>query len=158
MAEIQPDLSQYYAAKALFETVLGRAAFASVKDYGSLQDWRRNYITLIRAISVAVDVTVQVVDAAWKEEVADLLGRGVERVTGAKTIDEIHAAAAATLGELAFLQLGFVPMGRYRIDRVSLNRRNWRMDPVRTVQYVQSAEQRSTQERLLKSRGKSRKA
>lgn len=145
MTEIRADLSQYYAAKALFEKILGRAAFMRVKDYGPLSAWRENYTKLLRAVGVAAEATVQVADVEWKHEVSELLAHGIKRLTTAKSIDELHAAAAATLGELAFLQLGFVPRGHYRVANVPLTGRNWKMNPVRTVQYVQSAGQRRHQ-------------
>ena len=154
MSDIRADLSQYYAAKALFEKILGRAAFMRVKDYGPLSAWRENYTKLLRAVGVAVEATVEVADVEWKQEVGELLTHGIKRLTAAKSIDELHAAAAATLGELAFLQLGFVPRGHYRVANVPLIGRNWKMNSVRTVQYVQSAEQRAAQKRLSKSKAK----
>jgi hypothetical protein len=152
MATIRADLSQYYAAKALFERILGRSAFMRVKDYGPLSAWRDNYTRLLRAIDVAAEATVEVVDDEWKQEVHKLLTHGMLRLKTAKAIDELHAAAAATLGELAFLQLGFVPRGHSRAERMPLSPRHWKMNPVRSVQYVQSTEQRATQNRLSKSK------
>jgi hypothetical protein len=154
MTDIRADLSQYYAAKGLFEKILGRAAFMRVKDYGPLSAWRENYTKLLRAVRVAAEATVEVADAEWKVELSELLTHGIKRLTTAKSIDELHAAAAATLGELAFLQLGFVPKGHCHAANVPLIARNWKMSPVRTVQYVQSAEQRAAQKRLSKSKVK----
>lgn len=148
MSTIRSDLSQYYAAKALFEKILGQTAFMRVKDYGPLSAWRENYIKLLRAIDVATETTVEVVDTEWKQEVSGLLALGCKRLQHAKSIDELHSVAAATLGELAFLQLGFVPKGHRNVDNIPLTSRNWQMNAVRTVQYVQSNEQRATQQRL----------
>ncbi len=155
MATVRADLSQYYAVKALFERILGRAAFVRLKEYAPTSAWRANYLRLLRAIAVAVDATVEVVDAEWRRDVNDLLKHGAERLKVAKSVDELHAVAAATLGELAFLQLGFVPRGHWRVETVPLAQRYWRMNHVRTVQYVQSDEQRATQSRLsrVKARG-----
>lgn len=152
MSTVHADLSQYYAAKALFERILGRSAFMRVKDYGPLSAWRENYTRLLRAIAVSVEATVEVVDSEWKKEVKELLTHGVQRLKTAKSVDELHAVAAATLGELAFLQLGFIPRGHHRAETIPLSLRYWRMNPVRTVQYVQSAKQRETQSRLAKSK------
>ena len=145
---LRADLAQYYPAKALFELVLGRSAFLRVKDYGSLSSWRNNHTRLLRAIGVAAVATVEVADPEWHTQFSEVLGNGLRRIQGAEAIDELHAAVAATLGELSFLQLGFVPRGHYRADVVPIVPRNWRLDPVRTVQYVQSSEQRATQVRL----------
>lgn len=150
MHEIRADLSQYYASKALFERVLGRSAFARVKTDGSLAAWRDNYCKLLRAIAISAEATVKVCDEEWTSEVSVLLTHGIGRLKVAKTIDEIHAGAAATLGELAFLQLGFVPQGHRLCENVPLVPRNWELTPVRTVQYVQSSAQRATQARLRK--------
>jgi len=152
MADIRADLSQYYAVKAMFERVLGRGAFMSVKDNGTLSSWRANYVKVLRAIGVAADSTVEIADDEWKTEMRSLLSRGVKRLAGAKSIDELHAAAAATLAELAFLQLGFVPRGHYNQKVVPLVARNWKLNAVRSVQYVQSPEQCATQKRLAKLR------
>jgi hypothetical protein len=154
MPTIRADLSQYYPAKALFEQVLGRTAFLRVKDYGPLSAWCKNYIKLLRALGIASEATVEIADAEWTQEVSDLLAHGCKRLQHAKSIDELHAVAAATLGELAFLQLGFVPRGRHNTDNISLTSRNWKMNAVRTVQYVQSNEQRATQKRLSRSKSK----
>ena len=148
MASIRADLSQYYAAKALFEKILGQTAFMRVKDYGPLSAWRENYIKLLRTIGFAAEETIEVVDAEWKQELSALLSHGCKRIRHAQSIDELHAVAAATLGELAFLQLGFVPRSNRSANNIPLTSRNWKMNAVRTVQYVQSNEQRATQQRL----------
>ena len=148
MSEIRSDLSQYYASKALFETVLGRDAFVRVKDFGSLAAWKDNYSKLLGAIRTSVEATVKICDEEWKSQVELLLTHGLDRLKLAKTIDEIHASAAATLGELAFLQLGFVPQGHRTCKSIPLVPKNWDMSLVRTVQYVQSQAQRETQNHL----------
>ena len=156
MSDIRADLSQYYAAKALFEDILGHSAFMRVKDYGPLSAWRVNYTRLLRAVGIAAEATVEIVDAEWKQEVEESLTHGIKRLKNAKSIDELHAAAAATLGQLVFLQLGFVP-SHYRFEAVPLVARNWKLNPVRTVQYVQSAEQRATQRNRVERRSKKAK-
>jgi hypothetical protein len=85
--------------------------------------------------------------------VQDLLARGRDRARSAKSIDELLAGLAATLGELAFLQLGFVPRGHYREERIALVASNWKLNsPVRTVQYVQSRRQLAAQEEMRRRR------
>jgi hypothetical protein len=79
-----------------------------------------------------------------------LLDRGLSRIESSTSIDQLFASLAATLGELAFLQIGFVPRGHSRLDRIPLITKNWRLDPVRSIQYVQSSAQRATQARIRK--------
>ena len=147
---LRADLAQYYPAKALFERVLGRSAFLRVKDYGPLSSWQKNYDRLLRAIGVAAAATVEVADAEWYAQFNEVLAQGIRGIRAARAIDELHASVAATLGELSFVQLGFVPRAHYQMDVVPLVPRNWHLDHVRTVQYVQSVEQRVAQKRLAK--------
>ena len=138
MATIRADLSQYYAMKSLFERILGRSSFRKLKDFAPLGVWKAESRKLVSALDLSIQATVAVVDDAWKTEVKDLLVHGRSRIDSAKSIDELFAALAATLVELSFLQVGFVPKGHIRVDRVALTAQNWRLDPVRSVQYVQS--------------------
>lgn len=91
-----------------------------------------------------------------EKDVSELITHGIERLTTSRSIDELHAAAAATLGELAFLQLGFVPKAHCDVESVPLNARNWKMNPVRTVQYVQTDKQREVQKRISQLKEKER--
>jgi hypothetical protein len=83
-----------------------------------------------------------------EEEVKQLLDRGLSRIKSSTSIDQLFTSLAATLCELAFLQIGFVPRGHWRVDRIPLIAQNWRLTPVRTVQYVQSPTQRAAQARI----------
>ena len=156
MPEIRADLAQYYRVKAMFESVLGRNAFMRVKDCGALSEWRDNYIRLLKAVDVASQATVEVCDVEWRNELKELLAHGIKSLSTVKTIDELHADVAATLGELAFLQLGFVPRKHYLLENVPLTARNWKLNPVRSIQYVQNAEQRTLQNRLSESKNSSK--
>lgn len=152
MTDIRADLGQYYPMKQFFETILGRRSFAQVKDYGPLSSWRAESEKLLTAIGLAAKATVEVADDEWRTEVQDLLTRGLSRIKSVKSIDELFASLAATLGELAFLQLGFVPRGHYKEEWIPMVLGNWKLTPVRTVQYVQSRKQLAAQEKMKRSR------
>jgi hypothetical protein len=152
MSEIHADLSQYYPIKSLFERILGKSSFKNVKDGAQLSIWKKESQKLIKAIKISIDATVEISDQEWKREINDLLQVGSERIMSVKSIDELHASLAATLGELAFLQIGFVPRGHINVECVPLITKNWRLDCVRTVQYVQSTNQRKLQVSLLKKK------
>lgn len=151
MSHIRADLSQYYALKALFERILGKASFMRVKDNAPLKVWKTESTKLLKAVALAIDTTVQVADEEWKQQVQNLLlDRGVSHVNLSKSIDELFATLSATLAELAFLQIGFVPKGHLHLASIPLIPKNWKLDAVRTVQYVQSPAQRATQTRIRK--------
>src|SRR5438046_667970 len=136
--------------KSLLEHLLGRHSFRRVKDYAPLAVWKAESRKLIRATALSIESTVVVVDEEWKSEVKLLLDHGVSRVRLAASVDELFASLAATFAELAFLQVGLIPKGHWRVERIPLVASNWKLDAVRSVQYVQSPTQRATQARLRK--------
>ena len=145
MAELRADLSQYYAMKSLFERILGTASFRRVKDYAPLSVWKVESAKLLKAVSVSATATVRVADAEWFEEFSRLIERGKSRIQASKSIDELFASLCATLGELSFLQLGLVPQAHRMVERIPLIVQNWKLDSFRTVQYVQTPQQRKAQ-------------
>ena len=145
MSDIRADQKQYCHMKALFERILGHTSFMRVKDYAPLRVWKAESRKLIKAVELSIETTVQVVDDEWKEEVRLLLEYGLSLIDLSDSIDELFASLAATLGELSFLQIGYVPKGHSREDRIPLIAPNWKLDRVRTVQYVQSPKQRAEQ-------------
>jgi hypothetical protein len=58
----------------------------------------------------------------------------------AKLIDELLSGLSAALIRIVFLQIGAVP-NRRRDKKVSLTPDNWRLNDLRTVQYIQSNRQ-----------------
>jgi hypothetical protein len=152
MTEIRADLSQYYAMKAVFERILGKSSFAATKDYAPLRVWKTETVRLLTAISLAVRDTVEIVDDEWKGEMTAEIAEGIKRIKSSSKIDELFAELSATLTHVIFLQLGFIPRGHHRLPRVLLARGHWKLDVVRSVQYVQSTAQLKAQERLASAR------
>jgi hypothetical protein len=145
MTGFRYDLAQFYAMKATMETLFGRDCFAKLKEAGSLADWKAECDRLLRATEVAARATVAVADDQWRSDVQSLVALGRSNIKSAKAADELFSALAATYVRLSFLQLGTLP-SRGSMQSVSLAERNWRLDPYRTVQYVQTP----TQYRALK--------
>ena len=152
MTEIRADLLSCYPLKALFEEVLGRKSFRAVKESGSFAAWKEESRRLLKALGIAITATVEVADDQWRLEVAEMLELGEKRIDAAKEFDELLAGLAATLGRLCFLQVGFVPYGHGHQQRVPLNQANWRLDIVRTVQYIQTPEQKERLSQILERR------
>ena len=150
MTGIRHDLSQYYSIKDLFELVLGKASFKKLKDAGSIKDWKLESVRLLKAISLSVEATVEIVDQEWIDEFHDLINKGASSVESSSEIDELFASLAATLGQLVFLQIGFLPHAHRTMERVPLTVSHWKLNLIRSVQYVQSEDQRRTQFRITK--------
>jgi hypothetical protein len=141
MAHPPAGLAEHYALKTLLERVLGHESFLRVKEYAPLSVWRAECTRLLKAIQVSVASTVQVADAEWRAEVDALLAHGVQRARTTASVGELHAALAATLGELCFLQLGAVPERSLARKSAPLTAANWQLTAFRSVQYVQTLEQ-----------------
>jgi len=152
MTDIRADLHQYYPMKAVFEEILGKASFMKVKDYGPLKNWKAETVRLLKAVALSINATVEIADEEWKEEINAEIEHGILRAESSSEIDELFSGLAATLAKVVFLQIGFVPRGHRSVERVALTPRNWKLNPVRSVQYVQNEQQRATQKRLQKAR------
>lgn len=156
MTDIRADLHQYYPMKAIFEEILGKASFMKVKDYGPLTSWKAETVRLLKAVALSINATVEIADEEWKEEINAEIEHGILRTESSSEIDELFSGLAATLAKVVFLQIGFVPRGRRSVERVALTPRNWKLNPVRSVQYVQNEQQRATQKRLQEARAAQR--
>ena len=152
MSDIRADLSQFYAMKAAFEQILGRSSFAKVKDYAPLTTWKAEAIRLLKAVSLAIDETVEVADEDWRVEVQAEIGQGIARIKLCSEISALFANLSATLTYIVFLQIGFIPLGHRNRSTIPLKRGNWKLSTVRTVQYVQTEQQRELQSRLRVTR------
>ena len=152
MAKIRYDMSQYYPLKAVLEQILGKATYRRLKETGDLKDWRGETARLLEAIQLSVTDTVQVADHEWYREMGETIEHGRKLLASSKSIDELLANLAATLTRLVFLQLGLVPLSRQQ-DRAVLRKGNWRLDGLRSVQFVQTEQQKQNLAKFWKRRG-----
>lgn len=149
--DIRYDMAQFYAMKAVLEQVLGRTAYRRLKETGSLADWKKETKRLLRGIRVAVKTTVAVADDTWFDDVYGELERGETLVAGSYTITALFSALASTLTRVVFLQLGLMPSRRH-FDRVTMHSVSWDLTRVRSVQYVQTSDQKSASEKYYAKR------
>jgi hypothetical protein len=141
MNELRHDLSQFYPMKAAMEDLFGRECFAKLKETATLADWKAESRRLLKATEVAVRINVPIADAEWHHEVKAILDLGRGLVASASTAGELFCALASTFTRMSFLQLGALP-SRSSVASVTLAERNWRLDAYRSVQYVQTEQQR----------------
>ncbi len=142
------DIAQFYPMKATLERLFGHATFLRLKKTGSFADWRRAMRRLLDAIALASRTTVRVADNDWREELDGALSRGREGIALAMGMDELFAAVAATLAEVAFIQIGSMPFRAPGVDAVKLTADWWTLSGFRSVQYVQTDEQRAAVAKL----------
>lgn len=150
MSTIRHDLSQYFPMKAIFESILGNTSFMKVKDCGSFKAWKKESINLLKAVAISINTTVEIADDEWRLEINSEIQDGIKSIKTTKEIDEMFCILAATLTTISFLQIGFLPRDHWKSKRVSLISQNWKLNSVRSVQYVQNNAQKEIQLRLKK--------
>jgi hypothetical protein len=134
--DIRYDMSQFYPLKAVLEELLGKATYDRLKETANLRDWKAETTKLLKAVEIAITVTVRIADKSWHDEVRDILELGRKHIADSKSITALFAHLSATLTRLVFTQIGFFPSGGYRHRVVPLAPKRWKLDPVRTVRYV----------------------
>ena len=137
-------MSHMYALKSSIEDLLGKRAWLDLKETTSVATWRRYTLKLLDAIELSIRTTVLIKDEDWMLQIQSNLnhGRGLAKI--AKSPEDAIAALSATLLRQVFLQLGHSPI-RKAADSVSLKATNWDMSGFRSVQYVQTPEQKENQ-------------
>lgn len=155
MNDIRYDMSQFYPLKAALEQVLGKRTYRKLKETATLSDWKVETKKLLKAIELSIIETVKVADEDFYKEAKQILELGHAHIKSTKEISELFAILSATLTRLAFLQIGYIP-AHDRVESVSLTQKNWNLTCVRSVQYVQSAEQKKTAKRIEDRRNEAR--
>ena len=140
--ELHYDMSQFYPLKAVLEQLLGRRVYLRLKETGTLRDWKVELRKLLRAIKLSIKLTVEIADDQWFVDVYNTLELGQKQIGDSKTVTALFAHLSATLTRLVFLQIGYFPSGRYHKQTIPITKEWWTLKGVRTVQYVQSGEQR----------------
>jgi hypothetical protein len=147
MTQIRYDMSQFYSLKAVYEEILGKRSYRKLKETATLRDWKVETGKLLKAIELSIEeATVKIADADFHSEAKELLRLGSSLINSARDISGLFASLAATLIRLSFLQVGFIP--RNFPESVRLTPKDWVLSFVRSVQYVQTLEQKELAARI----------
>jgi len=138
---VHHDMSYMYALKSAIEDLLGNRAWLDLKESTSTTTWRRYGLKLLDAIALSIQSTIKVRDDEWIVEVHSNLEHSRELMRIAKTPEDVIDSLAAALLRQVFLQMGHAP-SRKMADSVPLKPENWSFGGFRTVQVVQTSEQR----------------
>lgn len=112
-----------------------------IKHSTDLKVWKKYSERILSAIECSAKATVEIADDEWFDELASIIKHGKGRIKSAKDTEQLFAALSASLAEISFLQLGWIP-NHIRSEQVTLRHSgNWKLNPFRNVQYVQNAEQ-----------------
>lgn len=139
------------ALKRLMETVLGRNSWAKLKHCQCLKTWKHYCARLLKAHKVTIAASVRVVDAEWMNEVNFEIEHGLKTIESARDFTSLFMNMTACLSTLSFLQAGDIP--DFQTDNnVVRDGPKWRMDSLRSVQYIQNKEQKYLAEYCAKRR------
>lgn len=143
---LKHQMSQFYSLKSTMEELFGNPMYLKLKETTDFLVWRKAMKKLLSAIAVSAKSSVKVADDDWYQRIERITEEGKQRVGSAETAAELFAGLTATLSEIVFTQLGFMPTRSARDKMVPLSKEYWEMNNFRTVQYVQTAEQRTALE------------
>lgn len=151
-------IEKYYGLKSIFEKVWGKDTYLDLKHCSDLKVWKRYAERTLKASKLAIETTILVKDDYWQKGVDDIVMHGVERVKSANDFDDLFQALSASYIELSFHQIGLMPT-RSSNFRAQLRKDYWKLDPYRSVQYVQNLEQKNDVEdrieRIKRAKGQS---
>jgi hypothetical protein len=136
--EIRYDMSQFYSLKSVLEKLMGHSVYMRLKETATLSDWQEEVQKLLLSIKMAIKSTVEIADNEWFDEIDVILESGEKDIVSSKTVTELFARFSATLTQVVFLQIGFLPLGRQGQKTIPLKKEYWTLNKVRTVQYIQS--------------------
>jgi hypothetical protein len=94
------------------------------------------------AIELAINSTVVITDAAWRDDIAAVIRLGQESIKCSETIADLFSTLSATLSRIVFMQIGQMPRYTMQSKRVPLTPEWWKLNTYRSVQYVQNDAQK----------------
>lgn len=136
------DLGNAIALKKLMEQVFGGKAWTELKHCQHLPTWKKYSKRLVKAIEVSIYSTVKITDDDWIEQVKFEVEHGIKTIENSKELDILFANLSACLATISFLQIGFIPIRGSNENAATKEGENWKLDCFRSVQYVQTDDQK----------------
>ena len=143
---LAPDpYARNFYLKSVMEETFGKRAWYDLKETTDERIWKKYFEKSLKSFEVAIKETVKIKDDEWLEGVLLNISDGIARIKQVTTFDEALSIFCATLLRQSYLQMGSIPRRRTTgSDKcVTLHGVNWKLDGFRSVQYVQSSEQRA---------------
>lgn len=136
------NYTRYIHIKHAIEAVFGGGAWYELKETTNPKVWRKWAAKLLNAYTVVQTASITIVDDDWVREFDDNIQQGLASIKSAKTIDEVVDALSATLVRQSFLQFGMTLNRGGGSTIAPLRKDDWKLDRYRSVQYVQTKQQK----------------
>jgi hypothetical protein len=134
--------SDCYALKSLIGDLFGEKAWIEIKHSTDLSRWKKYCKRLLSSIECSAKQTVKVADDERFGELSNTVKFGKTRINGSENFEGLFSGLSTTLATISFLQLGKVPCHIRRNSVKAGNNNNWDLSETRSVQYVQSTNQK----------------
>jgi len=141
------EYSKYHFFKSTVEDLFGKKSWYDLKESNHIPTWKKYAKKILKSIEFSINSTIEIYDDIWISEIESNIERGIKHLNLVNSIDEIISVVAATLINVSFLQIGFMPKRAGNDMNVSFRKSNWQLDEFRTVAYLQSYDQK---EKLFK--------
>lgn len=138
---ISPDISSLFSLKSTLERLFGKKAWYELKESTSVSLWRKYAVKTLEAIRISINETIEIRDENWIISIEENIEFGITALRAAKSIEEIIGSLSSTLIQQTFLQIGQMPNCVHR-KQVTLRKTQWKLDTYRSVQVIQSPNQR----------------
>lgn len=134
------DIAYGFTFKRLIEDVLGKDSWLDAKECTSLDVWKKLCTRLLKANEAATLSSVEICDDRFMLDIKKEVEHGLKTTSSSKDFTTLFMALSSALSTISFLQCGGVPITSKRSVRIQEGMQ-WKMDSVRSVQYVQTKEQ-----------------
>ena len=140
---LEPDpYTKNLALKKAMEESFGPDAWYALKETTDPKVWKKYFIKALRSYVVAAKNSITIHDHEWIAEFEENSMRCQEQIKKCKSFDEALGQFSAGIMRQSYLQIGLIPRHRGK-HQVTLRATDWKLNNFRTVQYVQSEEQRA---------------
>ena len=128
--------------RVLLKQLWGSLAWIELDEWCSISVWKKWYMKTLRATLICAEENVVEFDTYWMKELNDIVNFGIERIKHSKSYSEMHDHFAFTYVKVSFHQFGLFPNHGRSGQKVTLNRRFWKINGYRTVKYFQDEKQK----------------
>lgn len=139
------EYKKYRSFKRIMEDLFGKDAWYALKESNHIPTWRKWCTKALNAIHNSISETVKVSDDEWQEQVNFIIDSGLDCLKEADEVDELISILAATILELSFHQVGFIPRRRGSEHARAFRKGSCDLSGFRSVIYVQNNEQKEKQ-------------
>ncbi|MFC1908966.1 hypothetical protein ACFLXD_03800 [Chloroflexota bacterium] len=122
----------------LIHNLYGDKDYRLIHTTHDFTDAKKYFLKIIKSIKFAIEETITITDNHHKQELLDTIISSEKSVKLSKDFDSLDQEMISLQSELIFLLIGLMPH-QWQAGKVINNRRIWKLDNYRQIQYIQNA-------------------